>query len=115
MLDNANKHTGISRYGYPLSMPCKQLALIDMPKKENMGARIRRLREEKNITIEDMAKICGVSKSAVSQWELGQSQNIKLYPFTRLMRLLNVSHEYLLFGPDEEAPEGFWLDEGNGG
>jgi DNA-binding transcriptional regulator YiaG len=112
MLDKPKKHTGLSRYGYPLSMPSQQLALIDMPKKEKMGARIRRLREEQNLTIDQMAQACGVSKSAVCQWELGQSENIRLYPFTRLMRLLGVSHEYLLFGPDEEAPEGFWLDEG---
>jgi DNA-binding transcriptional regulator YiaG len=111
MLDNPNKHTGLSRFGYPMTMPPKQLALIDMAKKDTMGMRIRRTREEKNLTIEQVAKACGVSKSAVSQWELGDSLNIKLYPFMRLLRILEVSYEYLIWGPDEEAPEGFWLDE----
>jgi transcriptional regulator with XRE-family HTH domain len=91
-------------------MPSVQLALIDMPKKETMGMRIRRLREAANLTQDQLAKRCGVNKSAVSQWEMGTSENIKLQPFLRLLRTLGVTHEYLLWG-SEKAPAGFWLEE----
>jgi transcriptional regulator with XRE-family HTH domain len=111
MLDKTDKHTGLSRFGYPMRMPSAQLALIEMPKKENMGTRIRARREELSLTIEQVAAACGVSKSAVSQWELGESKNIKLYAFMRLKRLLDVTHEWLIFGPTEQPPDGFYLDE----
>jgi transcriptional regulator with XRE-family HTH domain len=110
MLDKVDKHTGLSRFGYPLYMPSEQLALIDMPKKETMGTRIRRLRERANLTQDQLARRCGVNKSAVSQWEMGSSENIKLQPFLRLLRTLDVTHEYLLWG-SEKAPAGFYLDE----
>lgn len=39
-----------------------------------IGARIRELREEKEMTQEELAKIVNVSRQTISKWELGKSQ-----------------------------------------
>ena len=45
-----------------------------------------------------LADAVGVSKSAVSQWELGQSKNIKLPTFLALLQVLQTDMEYLVYG-----------------
>lgn len=110
MLNRREKYSGLSSRGYPNYMPAEQLALLEMPYKESMGTRIRRLREKRNLTQDQLAARCGVSRAAVHQWETGESENIKLQPFLRLLNTLDVSHEYLCFGSDK-APKGFYLDE----
>lgn len=47
--------------------------LIQYPAMSDMGGRIRARREELGFEQPDLAKACGVSKSAISQWELGHS------------------------------------------
>lgn len=110
MLNKTEKYSGLSSRGYPNYMPAEQLALLDMPKKETMGMRIRRLREALNLTQNQLARRCGVARSAVHQWETGESENIKLQPWLRLLRTLNVSPEFLIWG-SEKAPPGFWLED----
>jgi transcriptional regulator with XRE-family HTH domain len=65
---------------------------------ETMGDRIRRLREAQGLTQPALAELCGVTKGAVSQWELGGTQNIKLEPWLKLIAALHTSAEYLLRG-----------------
>jgi transcriptional regulator with XRE-family HTH domain len=48
---------------------------------------------------QELADAVGVSKSAVSQWELGQSKNIKLPTFLVLLEILHTDMEYLVYGP----------------
>lgn len=72
---------------------------------ETMGDRIKMLREAKGLTQEQLGKLVGVSKAAVSQWELGQAQNIKLETFLTLLNVLGVKYEYLIYGPNR-APNG---------
>lgn len=113
MLNTKEKYSGLTSRGYPNYMPAEQLALLDMPKKETMGMRIRKLRESRNLTQDQLAKRCGVARSAVHQWETGESENIKLQPFLKLLRALDVTHQYLLFGSEKEPP-GFydsWEDD----
>lgn len=66
---------------------------------ETMADRIRSLRESKNFTQEELAKACGVTASAVSQWETAVTANIKLEPFLTLCRVLGTDPYYLAFGP----------------
>jgi transcriptional regulator with XRE-family HTH domain len=70
---------------------------------ETMGDRIRTLREARKHTQESLAKACGVTKSAVSQWEAGSTKNIKLETFLKLLSALRTDHEYLIYGA-ERAP-----------
>ncbi len=37
-----------------------------------IGKRIKHLREQNNLTQEELAKECGVTYQAVSKWELGK-------------------------------------------
>ncbi len=41
---------------------------------EECGARLRRRRKDLGLSIEEVARWCGVSESAVSQWERGKTE-----------------------------------------
>ena len=68
----------------------------------NLGETIKTAREGRNMTQEDLAERCGVSRQAVSKWELGASvpspENLAL-----LSELLGVSLEAKRGGPETEA------------
>lgn len=66
---------------------------------ESMGDRIRYLRGVKGFSQSELAKKVGVTKSAVSQWELSQTANVKLETFLKLCEVLGARPEYLIFGP----------------
>lgn len=66
---------------------------------ETMGDRIRYLRGVKGYSQSELAKLVGVTKSAVSQWENGQTANVKLATFLRLCDALAARAEYLIYGP----------------
>lgn len=62
------------------------------------------LREAKGWTQKQLAaefKDYGVtvSRAAVSQWESGETENIKLKYFWALLAIFDTTYEYLLFGP----------------
>ncbi len=61
---------------------------------ENTGNFIRSLRKERDLTIEQIAKYIGVTKSAVSQWESGKG--IKAEMLYSLARLFNISVDELV-------------------
>lgn len=71
---------------------------------ETMGDRIKLLREAQGLTQQQLGELCGVSKSAVSQWEDGTTTDIKLIPFLKLCAALKTDPQYLVYGPDR-APE----------
>jgi transcriptional regulator with XRE-family HTH domain len=71
---------------------------------ETMGTRIRQLRVARGLTQPELGELCGVSKSAVSQWEDGSTEDIKLKPFLRLCEALQTDAHYLVFGPQREDP-----------
>jgi transcriptional regulator with XRE-family HTH domain len=75
---------------------------------QTMGDRIRMLREAKQWTQTELAsrltaRGAKVSFSAISQWERGESQNIKLPAFLALVDELGTTHEYLVHGPSDPA------------
>lgn len=72
---------------------------------ETMGQRIKRLRESRNWTQSKLADEVGVTVSAVSQWELDQTENVKLVPFLRLAAVLETDPHYLVFGAGRGAQE----------
>ena len=65
---------------------------------ETMGDRIKMLRESKDYTQAELGALVGVTKSAVCQWENGQTANIKLQTFLRLLDVLGTKYEYLVYG-----------------
>lgn len=73
---------------------------------ESMGDRIRFLRQARGLTLvalqERLAKRgVKVSVSAISQWEIGPSKNIKLVTVLALVDELGTSLEYLVHGPSD--------------
>jgi len=75
---------------------------------ETMGDRIRVLRESKGWTQGQLAarltaRGAAVTFSAISQWERGETQNIKLPAFLALVDELGTTHEYLVHGPSEPS------------
>jgi DNA-binding XRE family transcriptional regulator len=84
------------------AVPPSQYPLLAM---ETMGQRIRRMRDQKGWTQDELANLVGVTVSAVSQWELDQTENLKLLPFLRLSKLFDTDPHYLVFGPGRGAQE----------
>lgn len=76
-----------------------------VPVMETMGQRIKRLRESRRWTQSHIADLVGVTVSAVSQWELDQTENVKLVPFLRLAKVLETDPHYLVFGPERGSQE----------
>ena len=71
---------------------------------ETMGERIRVLRLAKGWSQDVLAarlskRGAKVSGNAISQWERGESKNIKLLTFLALVDELGTTHEYLVNGP----------------
>ena len=60
--------------------------------------RIRDAREQAGLSQADVAKALRISASAVNQWELGFSKNIKLEHFFALARLLRQDPQWLATG-----------------
>jgi transcriptional regulator with XRE-family HTH domain len=90
------------------------LYLYDSIVMETMGDRIKTLREARKHTQESLAKIVGVTKSAVSQWEAGSTKNIKLETFLKLLQALRTDHEYLIYGADRAPRSGPGARTGGG-
>lgn len=68
------------------------------------GNRIRELRTEKGLTMEELGKACGVQKSAVNKWEKGKVDKIPYETMNRLCKALECAPAYLL-GIDELSVE----------
>jgi transcriptional regulator with XRE-family HTH domain len=82
--------------------PYKPSALIHLFSKisplQTRGERIRRARREAGFTQDQLAKMAGVSKSAVSQWEGGDIKKITADNFLAMAKALNVNAIWLPSG-----------------
>ena len=71
---------------------------------EGMAQRIKELRKEKGLTLEQVADIVGVGKSTVRKWETGMIANMKRDKIASLAQALGTTPAYLM-GWTEEEPE----------
>ena len=80
---------------------------FDMKK---LGLQISILRNEKQMSQEDLAEMCDVSRNTVASWESGQKE-LKLFSFLKLALALDCPVQELLKGmlPEETAED---QDEG---
>ena len=69
---------------------------------EKMGDRIKRLRLEKNITQEDLAKIIGLKRSAIAKYENGIVENMKQTTIKTMADFFGVKPSYLMCIEDED-------------
>jgi transcriptional regulator with XRE-family HTH domain len=65
-----------------------------------IGVRLKELRQRRGLTLENVARPLGVTRSCISQWERGRSAPGAKY-FERLSRILETSAGYLMTGMDE--------------
>lgn len=63
---------------------------------EGMAQRIKELRKEKGLTLEQVADIVGVGKSTVRKWETGMIANMKRDKIASLAKALGTTPEHLM-------------------
>jgi len=68
-----------------------------------LGEKIATLRREKNLRQEDLAKLLGVSRQTISNYEKGE-RHPDPQMLSRLARFFNVSSDYLLDLTDDPTP-----------
>lgn len=72
---------------------------------DTVGQRIRKLREEKKITLDQMSERTGISKGFLSDAETN-NRNLSSQNMLKIANVLNASLEYLMRGAeDAKAPE----------
>jgi transcriptional regulator with XRE-family HTH domain len=69
------------------------------------GERMKRIREEKNLTLEEVALKIGLSKGTVSRYENGEIDNIPLSRVEDIANLFKVSPEWLIGWSEERYRE----------
>ena len=65
---------------------------------ETLGQRIKRLREERALSQQQVATAANVSRVAVTKWENGQTANLKLENLLSICDLFDVAVEDLIRG-----------------
>src|SRR6476619_4057028 len=73
-----------------------------MTSPQEIGARIRNVREEQGWTQDQLAEAVGVSRSAVAQWETGRAGQVTTN-LTRVASTLGVGVEHLMYGRDKQS------------
>lgn len=80
---------------------------------EHMAQRIKDLRKEKGLTLEQVADIVGVGKSTVRKWETGMIANMKRDKIASLAKALGTTPEYLMgWEENKSSPNELKLTEG---
>ena len=72
---------------------------------EKMAQRIKNLRHERGMTLEQVADIVGVGKSTVRKWETGMIANMRRDKIADLARALGTTPAYLMGWKEEDEKE----------
>ena len=77
---------------------------------EDMARKIKELRKEKGLTLEDVAKIVGVGKSTVRKWETGMIANMRRDKIAALAMALGTTPMYLMGWEEEQKKNDIQAD-----
>lgn len=69
---------------------------------EGMAQRIKQLRQERGLTLEQVAEVVGVGKSTVRKWETGMIANMRRDKIADLAKALGTTPAYLMGWKEEE-------------
>lgn len=69
----------------------------------DMGAKMKMLRERKEMTLEEVGDMVGVGKSTVRKWETGAIANMGRDKIALVAHALDVSPSYLMGWDEEET------------
>lgn len=72
---------------------------------EGMAQRIKALRQEKGLTLEQVADVVGVGKSTVRKWETGMIANMRRDKIADLAKALGTTPAYLMGWMEEDTAE----------
>ena len=82
----------------------------------DMARKIQELRQDRGLTLEQVATVVGVGKSTVRKWETGMIANMKRDKIAALAKALGTTPAYLMgweeAGKEKEAPDEINLTEG---
>ena len=70
---------------------------------KGMAQRIKALRQEKGLTLEQVADVVGVGKSTVRKWETGMIANMRRDKIADLAKALGTTPAYLMGWTEEDA------------
>lgn len=70
---------------------------------EGMAQRIKALRQQKGLTLEQVADIVGVGKSTVRKWETGLIANMRRDKIADLAKALGTTPAYLMGWKEEDT------------
>ena len=71
---------------------------------KDMAKKIKDLRLERGLTLEQVAKVVGVGKSTVRKWETGMIANMKRDKIASLAKALGTTPAYLMGWKETETP-----------
>lgn len=67
-----------------------------------MAQRIKQLRQDRGLTLEQVAEVVGVGKSTVRKWETGMIANMRRDKIADLAKALETTPAYLMGWKEEE-------------
>lgn len=70
-----------------------------------IGKRIKQSREEKDMSLQDVANLTGVARSTVQRYEAGRIDKIKLPVIESIARSLEVRPDWIIGKTDKKFPE----------
>ena len=70
---------------------------------DNMGAKISLLRQEHNLTLEQVGQAVGVGKSTVRKWETGAIANMRRDKIASLAKILHTTPAFLMGWVDDAS------------
>lgn len=70
---------------------------------KDMAKKIKELRQDKGLTLEQVANVVGVGKSTVRKWETGMIANMKRDKIASLAKALGTTPAYLMGWKEEAA------------
>lgn len=81
---------------------------------EGIAQRIKALRQDRGLTLEQVADVVGVGKSTVRKWETGMIANMRRDKIASLAKALSTTPEYLMGWEEDKkiSPDELSLTEG---
>jgi len=70
-----------------------------------IGKRIKQTREERNMSLQDVAEITGVARSTVQRYEAGRIDKLKLPVIESIARALQVRPDWIIGKTEKKFPE----------
>ena len=91
-------HSAYCNHSYHDNANHSSVVLCNASYMKTIADRIKDFRLEKKLSQEALAAAVGVSRVAVTKWESGQTENLKLSNITELCRIFKTSYEFLITG-----------------